>query len=73
LDKGFLHLLDLVVLFWPGIRTGCDINRVYVVVIVYQNVDGILSQLEGHLMLGDHVDMDDICLNRGQSVVGDGF
>jgi hypothetical protein len=55
---------------WLG---GGDVDRVDVLVVVDQSVDGLLGQLEDDLVLRDHVDVDDVGVNVDELVVEHGL
>lgn len=73
LNKSLLHLFDLGILFGPRVGGSSHVDRVDVVVVVDESVDGVLSQLESDLVLRDHVDVDNVGLDGQQVVVEHGL
>lgn len=73
LDELLVHLLDLCLLFRPAPGACRRIDGVDVLVVVDQSLDRFRCQLEGDLVLRDHVDVDDIGLDVDQLKVEDAF
>ena len=73
LDEGFLQLLELGFLLGPVPGAGGGVDRVDVFVVFDEGVDRFRGQLEGHFVLRDHVDVDDVGFDVHQLVVEEGF
>lgn len=69
LNKVFLQFLQLDFLLRPipGARRGVD--GMHIFMIFNERLDGLWGQLEGDLVLGDHVDVDDVCFDIQDLVV----
>lgn len=73
LHKLILELLQLGILLGP-VPGGCgNIDRVNILVVLGKGVDGVGRELEGNLMLRDHVDVDHISFDVNDLVVEDGL
>ena len=50
-------------------RAGFGVDAVDVLVVFDQRCDSLRSELEGDLMLGDHIDVYNVCFNVDHLVV----
>lgn len=63
LNKLLLQLLQLLLLLGPGPSVGIGVDREDFLMILDQRIDGVCRQLEGDLILGNHVYMNNISLD----------
>lgn len=64
-----MQLFELNFLFGP-IPRGCSgVDGMDIFVIFDQSLNGLGGQLEGDFILGNHVNVDDICFNGDHLVV----
>ena len=71
LNEVVLQFLQLAFFLGPVPGVGSNIDGIYILVVVYQCVDSVLSELESDLVLRHHVNVDHIAFNVYHLVVVD--